>query len=186
MSLISTAYFKGSLFIPNIGTVLGNGESPVANKLNMLIEYEEPKLLVELFGYSMYQDLLNNMSSTCYQQLLCGADFIDSCKRNNHWGGLIDCDLQPCGYTGKSLIAKYIYTRWIDLHSTTSTGIGEVKPNTDNGENVQNWHKYVYVWNEMIGEIALMYEFIEANRACYPLWNNRTCKKFKRMNTFGL
>lgn len=186
MSLINTTYFKGSLFIPNINSVLGNGETHVSNKLNMLIDTEEPKLLVELFGYQMYQDIINNPDTLCNKNLLCGVDFIDSCKRNNHWGGLIECKLMLCSVQGKSLIAMYIYTRWQELHGTISTGIGEVKPNTDNGEHAYNWHKYVSVYNEMVSEISLLYEYLQANKACYPLWNNRTCKRFKKINTFGL
>lgn len=184
--LISTAYFKGSLYIPNINTQLGNGETPVSNKLSMLIEVEEEQLLVELLGYAMYQDLIANQNTACNQQLLCGADFIDSCGRNNHWNGLIECNIQQCLHEPNSLISKHIWIKWMDLHSTVTTQIGEVKPNTDNGQVVYNWSKYVDVYNKMVSEIALLYDFLSANKACFPLWSNKTCKQFKRINTFGL
>ena len=184
--LISLAYFKGNLHIPNLNSVLGNGERPFANTLTMLIEDEEERFLVELLGYTMYQDLITNQSTACNQKLLCGADFIDSCKRNNHWSGLIECNPNECLKQPNSVIAKHVWIKWQDKHSTITTQVGEVKPTTDNGTVAYNWNKYVEVYNSMVEEIALLYEYLQANKACYPLWSNRTCKRFKKINTFGL
>lgn len=89
-----------------------------------------------------------------------------------------------------SIIANYVYCRWMKKEHTQSMRLGEVKPRLENAEQFNSGHKIVRAWNEMSDIINVLYEFLEINRETYPEWDNHSkaamLRKFSKINQFGI
>jgi hypothetical protein len=89
-----------------------------------------------------------------------------------------------------SLIANYIYCRWMKKEHTQSVRLGEVKPRLENADQYNSGHKIVSAWNQMSEWINAMYEYLEKNRETYPEWDKHSkagmLRKFSKINQFGI
>jgi len=190
-SIITPQWFTGTLFIPNVNTILGNGGAPVSHNLQGYIDKYESEIMVELFGYSMYQSILNviqgNSTNPCIKSLIDGEPFTDSCGRDNYWMGLAktiaQCDGQPL-----SIIANYVYFMYQTYHVTTTMQGGETKPKHDNSDSDNMNLKLHDVWNEMIDWIAILADYVKSKPTCFPLFEGfKACKtKYQKLNRWGI
>jgi len=90
----------------------------------------------------------------------------------------------------QSLIANFVYCRYMKNEHTQSVRLGEVKPALQNAEQYNAGAKIVRAWNEMAEWISIMAEFLEVNRATYPEWDNHNKgvvrRRYHPINQFGI
>jgi|SRR5215217_188880 len=127
MPLIDLNYFVRELQIGQI-------ELPVvSNPVRDFIKVYEPQFLTLLLGKDLYKDFTDGLALDPVPQ-----------KWQDLKALLIDTDLKV------SPIANYVYWFYMKNSNTRTGGIGEVKPNAENAQTVNNLDKRVYVWNEMV------------------------------------
>lgn len=97
---------------------------------------------------------------------------------------------EPGDTYDSSIIANYMYCRWMKKEHTQSVRLGEVKPKMENADQYNAGAKIVSAWNKMSEWIMVMAEFLEVNRATYPEWNRHNKgamkRKFHPINQFGI
>lgn len=100
--------------------------------------------------------------------------------RTNATVAVIDLDVN------QSIIANYVYYWFARNNTTKSTGIGEVRTESENSVMVSPRQKILSAWNEMSHQIKQLMKFLEANQAIYPEWSTtneyETRKYFKFIN----
>lgn len=114
-----------SVFVGEIS--IAGTDSPVTSaNLDAFIAKYEPKVLKMLLGTALYEELLVGLAE----------DPIPS-----KWS-----DLKT---TVTPIVANYVYYWYIRDQVTRTTGVGNVKPKTENGSVSGDGLKQVRAWNEM-------------------------------------
>lgn len=129
---IDATYFIGEINIPNVD------QPSVLENLNLFIKKYEKRFLILLLGDTVYDDFINGLSE----------DPIPV-----KWSELRDRLINS--EDKESPIANYVYYWYMRDQSTTSTGIGETKPNAENASIVRSSDKQVRGWNEMSDWICI-------------------------------
>lgn len=124
--LIDATYFIGEINIPNVD------QPAVLENVNLFINKYEKKFLILLLGQSVYDDFINGLSENPIQ---------------NKWIDLRDKIINS--EDKESPMANFVYYWYMRNFATTSTGIGETKPNAENASIVSGVDKQVRAWNEM-------------------------------------
>lgn len=73
----------------------------------------------------------------------------------------------------QSIIANYVYYWYARNNTTQSTGIGEVRTESENSTAVSPRQKMISAWNEMYRGVKGLMRFLEANTDTYPEWTNQ-------------
>ena len=157
MAIITTYLnFVANITIPNSAPSLAEGAN-----LDKLINQFEPKMLKDIFGYKMYDDMQTNYTqgSGAWHDLIAGATYIDSSNNTQYWDGFRTVGLNP--------IANYIYCKWHEQNVTNTVSLGERKGNFENMEQAALHSKYIKAWNEMVDMLIVMDEFITINKDDY-------------------
>lgn len=87
----------------------------------------------------------------------------------------------------KSYVADYVYHHWMQVHNTTTTGVGEVSADTSGGTRVNNAHKKILAWNDFVYKVikcssqggVSLYQFINDFSDLFPEWNGKCNWKLK-------
>jgi hypothetical protein len=182
MPLIDRSYFIGEINIPNTST------TAIGELLDWFIEKYEPELLTDVLGYELYKAFSTGLEEDAIEQkwtdLLEGKEYTDISNKIRKWNGLIDEDKKL------SLIANYVYYRFIQNNTTQTASMGEVKSVNENAIIASPSVKLVKSWNEMSKNILELKDFLDANKEEYPEWENHSVwcvlNKFRMTNVFGI
>jgi hypothetical protein len=141
--IIDTTYFFGDIYVPQVT------ETSVANSLNKYIAKYEPEFLQRVLGYEMGK----NISS--YPDIINGKEFNDSYIGNqlNKWIGL-----KVAVGNGKysSIIANYVYVKYMSDNISFSTGSGEKIIDQGTSETVSPSVKLSRAWNAMADNLSVL------------------------------
>lgn len=194
MILTDYTYFTGQLTIAQLS------QPEVREDLDVLIEREEPKYLKQLLGISFYNAFIAGIEPISgaedrWLNILNGLEY----EQNSRWYEWIgfENDLK------QSPAANYIYTQYLKKEVEQTTGIGQVKPATENGSLASATPKIVRAWNEMVDWQIGLIRYLNANKSIYPEWKpystnywflydschnrcNRWPAIFHKQNTLGL
>lgn len=176
--IIDRSYFIGHIAIGQ------RSQAAVQSKLDFFIEKFEEELLLDVLGTDLYQDLLTGMQAPQIAQkwlnLLDGGTFYRH-GENHRWAGLRNKNI--------SVIANYVYYRYMEDIVSVATGVGQVQPKGENGNVVYSFRKQVRIWNEMIHHLEDMDCFIRQNILDYPDYQHRggwCSDKYNRINQLNL
>lgn len=164
-NITDISLFVGNINIPNIAT-----GQPDADAFQLFIDKYEPQLLSEVLGYTLAKDLLTafNASETSGPEfdLWNGAEFTDKHGRANKWPGFLT--------VGWSLIANYIFCKWMEETASHNTGNGEKVSNSANATNVLVSTRMSNAWNEMVTLLLIMDDYLVQNANDYPDYQGRS------------
>ena len=152
--------------------------------LYAFIEVAEEKILRELFGHDMYEELEDQLSGTpgaVWVALRDGAEYAYN-SQNYKYGGL------------KAILVPRIYSEWITETRDKYTDVGVVYNTSDNNERVSPARRIVEAYNayaRLVGDYwnqcNTLYGYMEANEADFPDWDpDNLFDPPGRINEFGL
>lgn len=131
-------------------------------------------------GSVFYHDLITNVSSTIYQELLSGKTYTDSASQSHHFLGL------------KPAIAYYAYARFILNSQASVTPFGAVRK-LDQSSEPLNEKSLVRISTQarMAGDALLddVIAFLNIKVVDYPKWqNNSECNpgRSSRPTIYGI
>ena len=145
-NLIDSTYFVGEISLP--ASVL---TGDLADISPYIVKYER-EALIELVGYTLYKQLKVGIDagdpygSTKWNRLITGHEYSITYAGDTHlvkWNGLINSELV-------SLLAYYIYNKYVSFHVTHTSGFGELLQNAENAAKVSASQKMVNAWNRFI------------------------------------
>lgn len=184
-NITTISLFVGDINIPNIAT-----GQPDANAFALFINKYEPQLLSEVLGYTLAKDLLtafnDDETSGIYFDLWNGAEFTDKHGRANKWPGFLTI--------GWSLIANYIFCKWMEETASYNTGNGEKVTNASNATNALVTTRISNAWNNMVKLLLIMDDYLVQNASDYPDYEGRTAwgaeygnrKYYEKGNCLGI
>jgi len=143
-NLITSAYFIGEISLP--GSALTGDLADIAP---YIIKYER-EALIKLLGYTLYKELKAEIDAESYTEkwnrLVNGHEYEITYMGETHlvkWNGLINSELV-------SLLAYYIYYKYVSFHVTQTSGIGEFISQAENSVKVSPSQKMVNAWNRFV------------------------------------
>lgn len=179
MPLIDRTYFIGEINLPN------TNQLAVQENLDFLISKREPELLTQLFGYEMFKAFTTGLTEDPVPQrwvdLRDGVDYQDG-DVLRHWMGLVAIDGEP----KESLIANYVYYWFTRKEATQTSGVGEVATKTENSVRVSPMAKQVRAWNEMVGWIAELFNYLQVKQDEFPEWKPDNKCLWDYINAFNV
>ena len=222
--IINTRYFVNDIHIPNIGdnTPIETGNQ---NRAQWFIDVYEREALIFGLGRQLYEEFISNIEqnplNVNYGNLLAGADVIwerllngytyTIGSRQYYWNGLRYTINNSSNTVYKSLLAYYVYYRYVENNVSNLTDLGVAAENVKNADLVSPAPKMVFAWREFhkmygvntenynrrfsypiyypgelnvygTGEVSL-YKFLRDNRSDYPTWQ---FTNLENKNSFGL
>jgi uncharacterized protein YciU (UPF0263 family) len=145
-NLIDTTYFVGEISLP--GSALSGDYADI---LPYIAKYER-EALIELLGYTLYKELKAEIDAdpqvftTKWSRLVNGHEYEIEYLGDTHlvkWNGLVNDDKI-------SLLAYYIYFKYVQFHVTHTSGFGELIQAAENAAKVSPGQKMVNAWNRFI------------------------------------
>jgi hypothetical protein len=160
---IDTSYFEGDLSIGQI-------TSPaVIASVNLFIQKYEEELLTKLLGYPLYTvykaGIIAEAPEQRFTDLKSGKEYQWNWQTVK-WNGLAFTS----NGTKRSLIANYVYYRYLKDSVSFTMGAGEVDPKKDVATSPKQ--KMIQAWNEMVLMNVELYQFLQANLSVYPEYDN--------------
>lgn len=161
MYIIDQTYFTRDLSIPNINEM----QTEAFDNLNSFVDEYVRQLLRDALGIQIFNELDSYVIGGAFDgtgapqyiiDLVNGKEYVNS-GTTYKWSGLISTQ----GVFKKSLLANYIYYKWLQSNFSTQSGVGEVTINPQNANLVNPTQKLVSVWNTFL----LMYQNMNT---CYP------------------
>ena len=164
-NLIDVSYFVGEISLP--GQVLTGS---LADIDPFIVKYER-EALIDLLGYTLYKELKAEIDAASYttkwNRLVNGHEYEIDYLGDTYlvkWNGLVNSELI-------SLLAYYIYFKYIQFHVTHTSGFGELIQNAENASKVSPSQKMVNAWNRFI-ELRGNPSDDLINPTCYNFLNN--------------
>lgn len=169
--LISTSYFRGSL---HIGSVSGNAN--VQEDVKRFILQHEAPFLQAILGYDLWSELNTAYEASVqevnpvaledkWSDLVNGVVFSNLSGVKKKFVGLAN------GTDYLSPTANYVYWKYLEDQAIQATSIGTVKTNPENATVVGPVQKMVAAWGQMLTDVNILWEFLEANRETYTSYD---------------
>jgi len=143
-SFIDSSYFVGEINIPNT--------TQNATAIVQAITQYEKEILIQLLGYPLYKLLIADCTgeggipvTQIYIDLVDGAEFTHEVNGEEvtlKWEGLQNTALQ-------SLIAYYVYYKYVEREVTHLSGVGVVMTPTKLGLRASSINKMCAAWERM-------------------------------------
>lgn len=171
MSLIDSTHFKQDL-------------SVVVNEFSDFADYitkYEPKILNQILGYELAKLVSAYDPETSDQRIIDlveGVEFsltYNGSERLVKWPGFLSSD--------DNLIANYVWYWYQRARIVMDSGIGAVKPNSENASRGDLSMKAMTAWDNMVNQFEILYLFLDANKDVYPEWY---CDPVTRINSLDL
>ena len=172
MALIDQTYFILDLSLP-----LDN-----YSDIDLYIDRYEPEILRELLGIELANLVLSYDPATSDQRiidLVKGGTYSDETGKVRYWDGLVNDGK-------KSLIANYVYTKYLQDKLSTTTTSGEILGAVENAVHISPAMKYWRATRKLVEMATDMFGFIEANESDYPEFERGDLSKYKSVNAFDL
>jgi hypothetical protein len=137
----SYSNFIGGIAIPNLVDTRADGQL-----VTTLIEQYEQEYLITLLGYDLAQSVISeidnpNPTNAPYYEIVTGATFTDISGDKRKWSGFV---------VGRSPIANYIYTKFLELKEIQLTGLGSTKQQSENATIADGSMQVTRAWNDMV------------------------------------
>lgn len=175
--IIDTSYFFGDLYIPQVT------ETFVSNSVNKYIAKYEPEFLQKIFGYEMAK----SVSANNYPAIIDGVEFQNIYQANQltKWVGL---KVDIGGGKFASIIANYVYAKYMIDNMSYSTGSGEKVIEQATSQTVSPAAKISRAWNEITQQLPVLISLMQSDRVTYAAYNSYNTDRFllTRMNPFGI
>ncbi len=151
MIITPTYFVKGELFIPNSTSGNAGNNTAIQNDLATTITKYERELLINALGVTLYNDLsgqtfingdIDAGAPQKWKDLVDGKTYTKDSKEFI-WDGLK-------GFDGNSLIAYYIYCKYLENDEVTYSTTGMANESVTNAEKVSYTSKYVKAWNQFL------------------------------------
>ena len=186
--LIDYTYFSGPISLP--ASALSGDFADIDD----FIEKYEKEALIDLLGNTLYIELKAEIDATPqtfttkWDRLVNGYAYTEDYAGDEHtvsWNGLVNTEKE-------SLLAYYIYFKYVKFHVSHTASIGEVLLKGENSDRHQLNLKLVNAWNEFVrlrGDMGSIieptaYNFLNKfEEDSYDKW---LFKKYERMNFMGL
>lgn len=142
MIVIDTTYFeKGILYIPNVKDISAEptGAPSVTSELQFALDLYERNLLIDSLGVTLFDQLVTVMAdlpnaAQKWKDLVDGTNYTINSKKYR-WDGLR-------GYNKQSLIACYVFCKYLINDESTYTTTGVVQNTAKNANNFNPTRKY--------------------------------------------
>lgn len=211
MYIIDESYFIKELRIPNTNEI---DVSDSADPFITWIDKEARQCLQLALGYKLFKELDDNITDGVldtdapqkWLNLVNGKDYTKDSKEYN-WKGLKFIE----GTFKGSLLAYYVYCKWLEFQLSYMSGMGETRGEAVNSMVANSTHRYVALWNTFVemyqskstqtatitlrngipfydyfgelGSYVSLIEFLDHHEEDYP---NADKREFKFLNTFGI
>jgi hypothetical protein len=149
MYIIDETYFTDKIRITNISQIDVGGSN---ESFERWIDRESRLCLQEALGSVLFADFDSNVTDGVYipgvakwDRLVNGHTYTKNSK-TFIWKGLV---YEEGIYKG-SLLALFVYCKWLEFQLSHQSGIGEVRGNAANSMSVNSTHRYVSLWNEFL------------------------------------
>lgn len=176
-TIIDHTYFVLNINLPQATTSEGIGT------IQGFINKYEPDFLNKALGYNLAKAYLVGIAEMTpdqkWKDIRDGAEYTNG-TNSNKWMGLQNST------TKLSPIANYVYCKFMDDKATDNTLVGVSKPKQSNATREDGETKNVKAWNEMVGWLHNLREFLYYNRETYPEWENKRSEVFSTKNVWGL
>lgn len=151
--IIDSSYFtNGELFIPNNKDLSAKplGSPSVKSDLDVFIDKYERDLLLNALGTTLYDGLISQFTNGVlktdapqkWKDLIDGTNYTINGK-THRWDGLR-------GYAKQSLLAFYVFCKYMRNNEYTYTTTGVVQNTAKNADNVSGTTKYVKAWQSFM------------------------------------
>lgn len=173
MSLIDVSYFIRDINIPNVTN------PATLEKINSFIAKYEKECLINLFGYSIYKEIIEGTTARSVA-LKTGEEFTSVYGELKQWDGLVNSDKN-------SLIAYYVYFYIQRSNASVTTGVAVKVPKSEAATTVTPYAKMIEAWNNYIDSCTLMYYYLVSKASDFP--DLDYCKvesNLEKINMFGL
>lgn len=149
-NIVNQSFFVGELELPNLNN------SAELERLTTVINRVEPDCLLKIMGYPLYK-LFGSESSGRMTDLLSGAEYTDSYGVLQKWPGIKHDTII-------SLIANYVYFKYLELKKASLSGTGTSISKPEAGAAYSPGDKMAIAWNFFSEEVRKMSDF---------LWNKK-------------
>lgn len=177
---IDETYFTGAINLP--GSVLDGTYSIITQ----YIEAHEKEVLIDLLGYTLYKELMENEDATSgkWYDFINGAEYTVS-GYTVKWNGLKNSDKI-------SLLSYITYFHFVRDNVTSTSVIGEVLNTGENATRITPADKLVWAWNrgvELYGSVSdhylapSAYNYLKNHEDDFPLW---VFTELGPINKFGI
>lgn len=149
MYIIDGTYFTAELYVPNTEEL----NSRTASELMQFVDRYVPSVLSDALGDTLFSDLdshvengvLANDAPQKWKDLVDGKVYTVA-GVEKVWQGL---RFQRGTFKG-SLLANYVFCKWLEHKNSTLSGVGEVRPGAKNATPVNSTQRITRVWNEFV------------------------------------
>lgn len=150
MYIIDESYFIKEIIIPNESEIDVSGSCV---SFAIWIDQEVRLCLQNALGFTLFNDLdsqitdgvLNNGADQKWQDLVNGKTYTKNGK-TYRWEGL---KFTKGTFKG-SLLAYYVYCKWLEFQLSQMTGFGENRGQAVNSMSANSTHRYVTIWNTFV------------------------------------
>lgn len=146
-NLIDSTYFIGEIALP-AQALTGD----YADIDPYIVKYEK-EALIELIGYTLYKELKTGIDAGApdygaekWKRLITGHEYEITYLGDTHlvkWNGLINSEKI-------SLLAYYIFNKYVRYHVTHTSGFGELIQSAENAVKTSPATRMVNAWNRFI------------------------------------
>tara|TARA_R110002167_G_scaffold106307_1_gene272802 strand:+ start:1169 stop:2095 length:927 start_codon:yes stop_codon:yes gene_type:complete len=149
--LINSSYFeKGDLYIPNNDEMNASVGLTVISDLDFYIEEYTRELLINALGIVLYEELqVALLNLQAYDQrwidLVDGVTYTNPSGVAKRWEGLRGANKQ-------SLVASFVYTKYLRNYNETFATTGVVRNDSKNATNYDATPKYIKAYNKFLGQ----------------------------------
>lgn len=177
---LTIAYFQGDLYLPNqiksesVGHSSTSRQTIGENNLNWFIEKYETEFLIELLGYTLFQNFKTGIHAESPLKI---------------WTDLRDYLYRESNGFYFSPAANYVFF-FVSRRGRTQTAVqGEIKGTMSYAEIAEDSDKLVKVWNDMCDMVSCFNcDFLSKRWDDYKGYSDgKHCKgKFIKINKFGI
>lgn len=140
-NLIDDEYFIRDIALPNLN------KSDNLEAINSAIELYQEEVLKSVLGYSLYSLFIADPESEQrFQDIRDGKEFtfnFNGYEVTRKYNGLANEEL-------KSLIAYYVYFKYVGNRASHMGGVGNNMPSTENATRIDPNYKMVNAWNRFV------------------------------------
>lgn len=153
LPFLTSSYFTGELFIPNISGTTAAAIANAAELTSFIAEYE-PEYLTKLLGTDLYDEFKAGI-----------AVAVPAAKWTALKAKIYDTTLY------KSPAAKYVYFFYQQKQKSYTTPTGEATALHENAQPAGLSFKQMRAWNKMVKENQLIWEWLDENSDTYDTFS---------------
>lgn len=180
MSIIDTTYFKGRIYLADIGSgnsvVVGNTVS------TNFIPLYETEYLKKALGYPLWKAFTEGLDvnpiAAKWTDLRDGKEYTVG-NDTYYWNGFKNAEkVSPISY--------YVYCEYLTAQAVNVTGTGTTVNEKQNATSVSPAQNIARAYTDMNELNKTLWHFLDNNRDTYTEYNSRFVECFGSRNTIGI